>query len=71
MKTEREVRDKIDSMMSMLDNVRNDNSETARQLESALEYQIDMLLWIIGDRSGLPPLDEDEMYACYKEEGGK
>ena len=68
MKTELEIRNKIDSMMNMLSNVRKDNSETARQLETGLEYQIDMLLWIIGDRSGLPPLDEEEIYACYREE---
>lgn len=66
MRTEREIRDKITSLMNMLENVKKDtHSLVANQLVDELESQIDMLLWVVKDDSGLPPLDEDEMYKCY------
>lgn len=67
MRTEREIKDKIDSLSDMLENVKQDEgSQVADQLINDIQYQIDMLLWVIGDESGLPPIDEDEMYNCYK-----
>ena len=66
MRTEREIRDKITSLMNMLENVKKDtHSLVANQLVDEIESQIDMLLWVVKDKSGLPPLDEDEMYKCY------
>ena len=67
MKTEREIKDKIYSLFYMLENVKQDEgSRVADQLINDIQYQIDMLLWVIGDESGLPPLDEDSMYSCYQ-----
>ena len=67
MKSEREIREKINSLFTMLDNVKQDEgSQIADQLINDIQYQIDMLLWVIGDESGLPPLDEDDMYSCYQ-----
>ena len=67
MRTEREIKDKIDSLSNMLENVKQDEgSRIADQLINDIQYQIDMLLWVIGDESGLPPLDEDRMYGCYQ-----
>lgn len=67
MRTDREIKDKIDSLSDMLENVKQDKgSRVADQLINDIQYQIDMLLWVIGDESGLPPLDEDSTYSCYK-----
>ena len=66
MRTEREVTDKIVSLMNMLENVKRDSgSQTADHLINDIENQIDMLLWVVEDESGLPPLDEDKTYECY------
>ena len=67
MRTEREIKNKIDSLSDMFENVKQDEgSRVTDQLINDIQYQIDMLLWVIGDESGLPPLDEDSMYSCYK-----
>ena len=67
MRTEREIKNKIDSLSDMLENVKQDEgSQVADQLINDIQYQIDMLLWVIGDESGLPPLDEDKMYSYYQ-----
>ena len=66
MRTEKEIREKIDSLLSMLANVKKDaGSETADRLITDIQCQIDMLLWVLKDNGGLPPLDEDGMYSCY------
>ena len=62
MRSEREVREKINSMMNMLNNVKEDRNE---KLTDTIRDQLDMLLWFVGDESGLPPIDEDPMYSCY------
>ena len=62
MKSEREIREKIDSLLKMKAKVEEDENEG---LVSEIENQIDMLLWVVGDESGLPPLDEDGLYSCY------
>lgn len=62
MRTEREVRDKLESMETMLKRVRRGDDE---RMECDIMLQIDMLLWFLEDESGLPPLDEDPTYSCY------
>lgn len=67
MRTEKEIKKKIDSLFVMLNNAKKDEgTETADNLINDIQYQIDALLWVVKDDSGLPPLDEDEMYSCYK-----
>lgn len=64
MKTWGEVHNKIDSLMDMMNNATADG---ANWLADNIALQIDALLWVIGDESGLPPLDEDDTYACYRQ----
>ena len=54
MKSEREIRDKIDELFVKLEDVRHiyDDEHEARAEE--LRCNIDALLWVIGDRSGKP-----------------
>ena len=66
MRTENEIKDKLSSMKRMLQNVKKDDSKVAMHLRDILESQIDILLWMLNDKSGLPPIDEDETYACYQ-----
>lgn len=68
MRTEKEIKNKLNSMTKMLDNVQKDSGETAQYVETTLKAQIDMLLWMLNDRSGLPPIDEDKTYSCYQEQ---
>ena len=63
MKTWSEVHNKISSLMDMMKNAKADG---ANWLADNIALQIDALLWVIGDESGLPPLDEDDTYACYR-----
>ena len=65
MKTWSEVHNKISSLMDMMKNAKADGADW---LADDIALQIDALLWVIGDESGLPPLDEDDTYACYREE---
>ena len=57
MKTWGEVHNKISSLMDMMNNATADG---ANWLADNIALQIDALLWVIGDESGLPPLDEDD-----------
>ena len=67
MRTEKEIRDKLESMTNMYEKVRTGlETHTTVYLKETLQSQIDMLLWMLEDESGLPPIDEDEMYACFK-----
>ena len=52
MRSEREIREKIES----LDGQKFGNPK----LDEDYCLQIDMLLWVLEDESGLPPLDERE-----------
>lgn len=53
MRTENEIRRKIDSLLDVgRDNVNN------HEYYEAICCQIDALLWVIGDESGDKPLDE-------------
>lgn len=63
MKTWSEVHNKISNLMDMMKNAKADGAD---QLAENIALQIDALLWVIGDESGLPPLDEDDTYACYR-----
>ena len=54
MKTWSEVHNKISSLMDMMKNAKADG---ANWLADNIALQIDALLWVIGDESGLPPLD--------------
>lgn len=53
MKTENEIRNKIDELNEFY----KANKYDGELVENAL-CQIDMLLWILDDKSGLPPIDE-------------
>ncbi len=55
MKTMSEIGSKINSLMEA-----NTLAKKANRYDLAEQIagQIDMLLWVIGDRSGLSPLDE-------------
>ena len=55
MRSEREIREKIDSLDRKRCEFKNDP-----ELEEHFCLQIDMLLWILEDNSGFPPLDERE-----------
>ena len=63
MKTEGEIRKKINSLRDMQSKAKENMDDG---ISSDVALQIDMLLWVIGDNSGLPPLDEDEIYSCYQ-----
>lgn len=55
MKTEREIRDKIDTIAEVMIQAAK-RHDTIRKEYAAL--QVDALLWVLGDTSGLPLLDE-------------
>ena len=54
MRTEKEIQEKIDALMEVK---RNMLSTYVERREEIL-CQIDALLWVLGDESGLPLLDE-------------
>lgn len=67
MRNEKEIKDKIESLKKMYSNTYADHSETGRYLRDSINAQIDALYWILRDeRNGLPLIDEDDMYACYR-----
>ena len=45
MKTEREIKEELDALMEM------------QPRTEEVMLQIDMLLWVLNDRSGLPPIN--------------
>ena len=61
MRTENEIRVKIEKLMAMYDAIGNEYEA----LKEMVIAQVDMLRWVIGDGHGLPPLDEDPLYNCY------
>ena len=62
MKSENEIREKIEGLQTMQRRAQKNYDFSTAEL---IALQIDMLLWIIDDKSGLPPLDENPTYACY------
>lgn len=54
MKTKSEIKEKINTLADTLADLKTHDLITAEQIAC----QIDMLLWVIEDKSGLPPLDE-------------
>ena len=54
MKSENEIRTKLDELHNFVDKVKNTDEQAAEQARC----QIDMLLWLSGDRSGFAPIDE-------------
>jgi hypothetical protein len=62
MKSENEIREKISSLMDMESKARRLCRDS---LGDQVALQIDILLWVVGDEGGLPPLDEDGMYSFY------
>lgn len=59
MKTYHEITDKIERLMNAMyeDGFEADNDEDIERSER-VKYQIDALLWVIGDTSGAPLIDE-------------
>lgn len=59
MKTYGEITDKIEKLFNVLylDGFEADNDEDIERSER-VKCQIDALLWVIGDRSGAPLIDE-------------
>lgn len=51
MKSEREIRNKIDEYMEKLNQVKHDNTADSNK-EEEICCIIDALLWVIGDESG-------------------
>lgn len=56
MKTRNEITNKIDSLMALLE------KEKERERRENICCQIDALLWVIGDASGAPLLDNKEYW---------
>ena len=54
MKSENEIRTKLDELHNFVDKVKNTDEQAAEQARC----QIDMLLWLSGDRSWFAPIDE-------------
>lgn len=53
MKSEREIRDKLDELFERLDKIRHSDGNDESEYEGVC-CNIDALLWVIGDRSGKP-----------------
>lgn len=53
MKSEREIRDKLDELFEKLDKIRHLDGNNEPEYEGVC-CNIDALLWVIGDRSGKP-----------------
>ena len=60
MRDEREIREKINSLMEAFSKAKKADIGTVRKasLIEDIAGQIDMLLWVVEDRSGYAPLDE-------------
>ena len=60
MRSEREIREKIDSLMKAFNKAKKADIEAVKKasLIEDIAGQIDMLLWVIKDKSGYDPLDE-------------
>ena len=56
MKTPNEIKNKIDSLRALLEKAKGSD----REYRENIMCQIDALLWVIGDRSGAPLIDEWE-----------
>ena len=54
MRDANEIKTKIDNLMALLE------KEREREHRENIMCQIDALLWVIGDRSGAPLIDEWE-----------
>ena len=52
MKTEGEIKNKIDTLMELATRTTNTIKE------EGIHLQIDALLWVIGNRNGYPTIDE-------------
>lgn len=65
MRSEKEIKDKIKSLIHMRRNAENTPSPITDELVNNLDYQIDMLLWVVEAEGGLCPLDEETMYERY------
>ena len=62
MKTEQEIKDKIIRLEEMRTKAYKDDNDG---MVCHIDLQIDMMLWVLGEEGGLPPLDEEPIYSCY------